>query len=132
MYLTIDEIRIGKRVRKDTGDILTLMNSLKKYGQLNPVIVDSDYELIAGYRRLEAAKRLGWSSIKVLVVDNPTDVEKLELELEENLQRKELSQEEISSGFKRLSKLLHPNIFRRIFNFFKRLFKRIFRRRNRL
>jgi len=130
MYLTIDEIRIGKRVRKDTGDILTLMNSLKKYGQLNPVIVDSDYELIAGFRRLEAAKRLGWSSIKVLVVDNPTDIEKLEIELEENLQRKELTQEEITLGFKHLSKLLHPNIFRRIFNFFKRLFKRIFRRRH--
>lgn len=131
MYLSINEIRIGKRVRIDEGDIHSLMLSLKKFGQLNPVIVDSDYELIAGYRRLEAAKRLGWTTVKAIVVENPTDAEKLEIELEENVQRKDLTEMEVADGMKRLHKLLHPGFWRRILNFFIRIFKRIFRRRRR-
>jgi ParB family chromosome partitioning protein len=132
MYLPINEIRIGKRVRIDEGDILTLMQSLKKFGQLNPIIVDSDYELIAGFRRLEAAKRLGWSTVKAIVVEGPTDAEKIEIELEENLQRKDLTDEEVAEGTRRLDKLLHPGFFRRILNFFIRLFKRLFKRRRRI
>ncbi len=132
MFISIDEIRIRKRVRTDEGDLYSLMNSFKKFGQLNPIIVDARYELIAGARRLEAAKRLGWSTIKAIVVENPTDAEKLEIELEENIQRKELSNDEIAWGMKRLHKLNHPNIFMRIINFFKKLFRAIFGGRRRL
>ncbi|MEJ2663840.1 MAG: ParB N-terminal domain-containing protein, partial [Spirochaetia bacterium] len=96
------------------------------YGQLTPLIINRKNELIAGNRRLEAAKRLGWNSIDAIVIDKDDDIEMLELELEENIQRNDLTGDEISMGFSRLEKLRNPGFFRRIINFFKRLFKRIF------
>ena len=132
MFISIDEIRVRKRVRADEGDISSLMTSLKKFGQLNPIIVDTRYELIAGARRLEAAKRLGWSTIKAIVVENPTDAEKLEIELVENVQRKDLTSGEISWGLKRLHKLLHPNIFMRFVNFIRKIFRMLFGRKRRV
>lgn len=130
MRVSIDKIRIVKRIRTDLGDLKPLMNSIKKYGLLHPIIIDSDYNLITGHRRLESAKQLGWTSIDAVIAECEDDIIKLEMELEENLQRKNLSQEEISSGFTRLNKLMNPGFFQRIINFFKRLFRKIFGRKN--
>ena len=131
MQLSVDSIRIRKRVRKEIGDLTPLINSLRKYGQLNPILIDPDYELIAGFRRLEAIKRLGWNSVEVLIVDTDSDVEKLEIELEENIQRRNLTPDEISDGINTIQKLLHPSIFMRIIRFFKKLFKILFGKKKR-
>ena len=56
MLVNISEIKVKKRVRKDLGDINSLKDSLKRYGLLNPITIDSKNRLIAGERRLEAAK----------------------------------------------------------------------------
>ena len=63
MLIAPDSVIVKKRIRRHLGDIEALMESLKKYGQLSPIIIDRGYELIAGFRRLEAAKRLGWKVI---------------------------------------------------------------------
>ena len=126
MRIDINEVVIKKRVRKDLREISSLMDSMRSYGQLTPIIVNKQYELIAGNRRLEAARRLGWSSVDVIVMDKEEDIEMLELELEENIQRNDLTSDEISEGFSRLEKLRNPGFFRRIINFFKRLFKKLF------
>jgi ParB family chromosome partitioning protein len=131
MQLSVDSIRIRKRVRKDLGDLTPLVNSLRKYGQLSPILIDPDHELIAGFRRLEAAKRLGWHSVEVVILDTNSDVNKLEIELEENIQRRNLSPDEISDGINTIHKLLHPNIFIRIINFIKKLFRLLFKKRRR-
>ena len=60
MFVKIDDIKIKKRVRRDLGDLEALKESLRLYGLLNPITLNSKYELIAGERRLEAAKSLGW------------------------------------------------------------------------
>ncbi|HUV07090.1 MAG TPA: ParB N-terminal domain-containing protein [Spirochaetia bacterium] len=126
--VAIDKIRKKYRIRKDLGDLTSLMNSLKKYGQLSPIILNNDYELIAGERRLESAKRLGWTNIKAVVISRETDLERLELEIEENIQRRELNPEEISDAFDRLDRLRNPTLLKRILlriiNFFKRLFRK--------
>jgi ParB family transcriptional regulator, chromosome partitioning protein len=127
MQLPIDSIRIKKRVRKDPGDLTPLANSLRKYGQLNPIVIDPDYELIAGFRRLAAAKRLGWGMIEAVIVETDSDVQKLEIELEENIQRRNLTSDEISDGINTIHRLLHPSLFMRVINFFKKLFSRLFR-----
>jgi ParB family chromosome partitioning protein len=131
MQMPVDSIKIGKRVRKDIGDLTPLVNSLRKYGQLSPILIDPDHELIAGFRRLEAAKRLRWNTVEVIIVDTDSDVQKLEIELEENIQRRNLSPDEISDGLNTIHKLLNPNIFMRIINFFKRLFKLLCKKRSR-
>jgi ParB family transcriptional regulator, chromosome partitioning protein len=128
MQMPINKIKIAKRIRQDLGDLAALENSMMKFGQFSPIIIDTNNELIAGHRRLEAARKLGWSTINVYIVRNTSDIEKLEIEIEENIQRKELSSDEIEDGLNRLDKLLNPSLLQRIINFFKRLFKMIFGR----
>jgi ParB family chromosome partitioning protein len=120
--VAIESIKIKKRVRKDFGDLVPLMNSLKKYGQMNPIVLNSRYELIAGFRRLQALKRLGWTTVRATIVDRNTELEMLELELEENIQRRDLSADEISDGFDRMSRLKNPGCILKIFKGIPRFF----------
>ncbi len=125
MLVPIEKIKVKKRVRKDLGNLSDLKDSLRTYGLLNPITINSKYELIAGERRLTAAKEIGWTNINANVVDNLTEIEQLEMEIEENNQRKEFTEEELLEGYKRLEKLRHPGFFYKIYLFFKRLFEKI-------
>ena len=122
MLVNIDEIKIKKRVRQDLGDLEPLKTSLKTFGLLNPITLNRNFELIAGERRLQAAKQLGWTSINAVIVDNLNEIEELEMELEENNQRKEFTQEELLEGYTRLEKLKHPSFFMRIWKAIKKFF----------
>jgi ParB family transcriptional regulator, chromosome partitioning protein len=65
----IAEIRIGKRIRKDMGDVQSLAESIEDLGLLHPVLVTPDGLLLSGERRLRAAKLLGWTEIPVSLVE---------------------------------------------------------------
>lgn len=79
----------------DPGDLTDLMNSMRKYGLINPVLVDTDHKLVAGYRRLSAARKLGWDNIDVRIVDIKSKKERLILEIEENRSRRDFSAEDL-------------------------------------
>ena len=121
----IKDIKIKKRVRKDLGNLEDLKDSLRTYGLMNPITLNSKYELIAGERRLQAATQLGWTSINANIVDNLTEIDQLEMEIEENNQRKEFTDAELMEGYKRLQRLRNPGFFYRIYLFFKHLFEKI-------
>jgi len=126
MQIAIDDIKVKRRARQQAGDIEPLVDSMRRYGLLNPVVVNSRNVLIAGARRLEAAKRLGWHTISATVIDGTDKVIELEIEIEENTQRANLTEQELLSAYTRLERLKNPNIlvriWRAIVNFFKRLF----------
>lgn len=128
MLVDINQIQVSKRIRKDVGDLTPLMDSLRRYGLLNPITITKDYKLIAGQRRLESAKLLGWTTIDAVVVDIKDPVARLEIELEENTQRSNFTELELLEGYKQLEKLRNPGFFRRIWNailsFFRKLFKK--------
>ena len=125
MLVQIKDIKIKKRVRKDLGNLEDLKDSLRTYGLLNPITLNSRYELIAGERRLQAATQLGWTSINANIIDNLTEIDQLEMEIEENNQRKEVTDSELMEGYKRLQRLRNPNLFYKIYLFFKHLFEKI-------
>ena len=125
MLVQIKDIKIRKRVRKDLGNLEDLKDSLRTYGLLNPITINRRYELIAGERRLQAATQLGWTNIQANIVDNLTDIEQLEMELEENNQRKEFTDDELLESYKRLEKLRNPGFFYKIYLFFKHLWEKI-------
>lgn len=125
MLVNINDIKIKKRVRHDLGDLEALKESLRTYGLLNPITINNKNELIAGERRLQAAKQLGWTNINAVVQNNLSDVEELEMELEENNQRKDFTNEELLEGYKRLEKLRNPSFWRKIVMFFKKLWTTI-------
>ena len=118
MLINISEIKVKNRIRKDLGDLEPLKDSLRRYGLLNPITIDSKNRLIAGERRLQAAKEIGWTNINAIIINNLTPVTKLELELEENNQRKEFTDAELLEGYKRLERLRNPGFFRKLLNAF--------------
>lgn len=128
MLVDINQIQVSKRVRKDLGDLTPLMDSLKRYGLLNPITITKDYMLIAGQRRLESARQLGWTTIDAVVVDIKDPVARLEIELEENTQRSNFTELELLEGYKQLEKLRNPGFFRRIWNAIKAFFKKLFKK----
>jgi ParB family transcriptional regulator, chromosome partitioning protein len=90
----INAIKVGNRHRKDLGDLEPLAESLETVGLLHPVVIDAKNRLIAGQRRLEAAKLMGWKTIPVRVID----LDALALgEFAENACRKDLTPSEIAA-----------------------------------
>jgi ParB-like chromosome segregation protein Spo0J len=84
----IEDIRIEGRHRRDMGDIEGLARSMNELGLLHPVAVTPDNLLIAGERRILAARMLGWDVIPVHVVDL---AELLRAERDENMVRKDFT-----------------------------------------
>ncbi len=125
MQVEIDAIVIRKRVRYSLGDLSSLMESLRKHGQLCPILINRRSELIAGNRRLESARRLGWKSINAIVIDKETERETLELELEENVQRKELRPEELREAIERMQRLQRVRWWRRALKGLSRLVRAV-------
>jgi ParB family chromosome partitioning protein len=127
MKVPVETIIVKKRIRKDLGDITSLADSLKRYGQISPIVINKKNVLIAGERRLTAAKSLGWKTIDAVVSEQSGKLAELELEVEENLQRRDFSSEEIAEATRIIYKLRNPSFFRRIWNticaFFKKILK---------
>jgi ParB family chromosome partitioning protein len=69
----IDAIQIGDRYRTNLGDLKALADSIDTLGLIHPVVVTPDDELVAGGRRIEAAKLLGWDTIPVTVIHSLSD-----------------------------------------------------------
>jgi N6-adenosine-specific RNA methylase IME4 len=90
----IDEIIVGIRHRKNLGDIAGLAESIRGEGLLHPIVIRPDGRLIAGKRRLEACKQLGWTDVPVNVVDL---AEIVRGELAENAHRKDFLPSEIEA-----------------------------------
>ena len=128
MLIPIEEIKVQKRIRKEMVDISALAESLKRFGQISPIVITKNNVLVAGERRLEAARSLGWTSISVIVADISDELARLEYEREENIQRLSFTDEETAEAARRIERLSKPCLCRRILNavvnFFKRLFKR--------
>lgn len=126
MQIPIEDIIVKKRVRVDLGDIDALAESLRRYGQISPILIDKKNRLIAGRRRLEAARRLGWRTLNATVVDAREELARLELEVEENIQRRDFTAEEKHLAFERLRKLRDPGLLMRLWTAVKRFFQRLF------
>lgn len=126
MQIALEDIKVKRRVRRKPEEIESLMDSMKRYGLLNPITVNSRFVLIAGERRLEAAKRLGWHTINAVVLNDTDKISELEMEIEENTQRSNFTEKELMEAYARLERLRNPNILLRIWraivDFFKGLF----------
>jgi len=98
----IIDVIVGRRTREDYGDIEGLALSIQRFGLLHPIVVDEDLNLLAGERRLRAHKFLGLKEIEVTYKKDLDDAEKKELELEENIKRKDFNWPELVIANKEL------------------------------
>jgi len=97
----------------DEAALQDLAHSIQEFGFLQPLVVsksrketptglDVEYELIAGERRLMAAKLLGLRVVPAIVRNVGLEREKLELAVIENIQREQLNPIETARAFQRL------------------------------
>ena len=105
--LPIDVIRPNPnqpRSEFDEPQLAELAQSIREYGIIQPLVVskkDNTYILIAGERRLRAAKSIGLTIVPVVIRDT-ADHERLAIALIENIQRVDLNPMELALGYKRL------------------------------
>jgi ParB/RepB/Spo0J family partition protein len=87
-------------MRIDLGDesLDGLVDSLREYGQIQPIVIDAENNLIGGGRRYAAATKLGWTHIVAWRRESMPDDVRAELELEENIRRKAFSWQEQAVG----------------------------------
>lgn len=92
------------RTQFDEARIAEMAESIREQGIVQPLVVrrkGNAYELVAGERRLRAARTAGLASVPV-VVREMTDRDALEIALVENLQREDLSALEEAAAYDRL------------------------------
>jgi ParB family transcriptional regulator, chromosome partitioning protein len=98
--------RYQPRLRFSEKELEALTESIKEQGILQPILVrkyEEGYELIAGERRLKAAKRAGLSQAPAIVREI-TDSELLEISIVENIQRENLNPMEEAEAYNCLMK----------------------------
>lgn len=93
------------RFRRDLGDLKELGKSLQETGQIQPVVINRQHELIVGGRRV-AACILGDMKVKAIYEDMVDPVKMRLYELEENLHRKDLTPAEHALATEELHKLM--------------------------
>lgn len=113
--IPLSEIQLSKtnpRRRRDEKADAELVESVRRHGVLQPVLVRPieangapPWELVAGSRRFAAAKAAGLADIPAVSKDL-TDVEALEVQVIENLQRADVHPLEEAEGYHQLSR--HP------------------------
>lgn len=124
LSLPIDEVRPNPRQPRtlfDLRELEELAESIRSHGVLQPLIVtrgrsDSHYVLVAGERRLQAARLAGLDTVPA-IVRSVNAQQHLELALVENLQRADLNPLEAAEGYRLLADefaLSHDDIASRV------------------
>lgn len=93
----------------DATRLEELANSIQTHGIIQPILVrrhGSRYELIAGERRLRAAKLAGLAEVPAIIQDY-ADEKLLEIALIENIQREDLNPMETAQALERLHQEMH-------------------------
>ncbi|MEK7077922.1 MAG: ParB/RepB/Spo0J family partition protein, partial [Patescibacteria group bacterium] len=114
-YIELEKIKPNPyqpRREFDEAELVSLAESMKQYGMIQPLLVSKvetavplgtrvEYQLIAGERRLKAAGLAGLKQVPV-IIKNPDEATKLELALIENVQRQNLNPVEEAMAYERL------------------------------
>lgn len=107
--MKVSDVIVGRRVRKDIGDLSELCESIERIGLLHPIVVTPENELIAGVRRIAAFKKLGKDTIPHRVVASLDDaLALLTAERDENTCRKDFTPTEAVALGEKLEKLERP------------------------
>jgi len=97
----------------DEEALMELANSIREFGILHPLVVtklerqtdfgtEVEYQLISGERRLRASKLVGLERVPAIIKKAPSERERLELAIIENIQRENLNPIETARAYAKL------------------------------
>ena len=93
-YVELDPAQItikrDERQRRELKDLDSLSSSIKRVGQIQPIVITRDNVLVAGERRLTAIKQLADRNVKCVYMDQLSEFELQLIEYEENIVRADL------------------------------------------
>lgn len=104
----VSSITVARESRQRSSldkDVSVLAEQMAKAGQIQPIVIHADGRLVAGERRLTAARSLGWAEIKCTVVEKLSAEQAFLIELLENIARKELSWQDTAKAILHYHKL---------------------------
>ncbi len=102
--LSLSELKIDNPYLRPNTDVSELEKSIRAIGLIAPLVVDQDNKLLAGGRRYQALKNLGWSEAPILRVSGD-DYQKELISIDENLVRKDLNKLELEANLRRAKEL---------------------------
>jgi ParB-like chromosome segregation protein Spo0J len=84
--LSIDDLRPWPRNARSHSrkQIRQIIQSIRRFGFTNPVLIDGENHILAGHGRVEAARELGMTSVPCLRVDHLSTAEKRAYVLADN------------------------------------------------
>lgn len=98
----IGDILIEDRLRADMGEVQELADSIRENGLLHPPVVetlpDGKYRLLAGGRRMAAMTLLNFNKVLITPFDELPPDQRIIVEVEENIQRKDMTWQEHLAG----------------------------------
>lgn len=104
-HVKLEDITVEDRFREDLGNMDEMIESVKTKGIIQPLTVDSNMKLLAGGRRFAAATACGLPTIPVVVRDFVDEIDSLEIELIENIHRKDFTWAEQAKLVKKIDDL---------------------------
>jgi len=111
---TVESIQVGRRHRRDLGDLDALAASIERDGLLQPITITPDGLLVCGVRRLAAIRQLGWRTVNVWVRSSISDrLGHLLAEQDDNQLHKTLSPLEAAGLYREIKELMAEDAARR-------------------
>lgn len=110
--IEISKIKWGDRTRADYGDIQELASSIQSIGLIQPIVLDENDTLLAGGRRVTACILIKKTHIPFVRLSELSPLQKFEVELEENIRRKNFTWDEeikLKQTIINLKTTLHPD-----------------------
>lgn len=107
--IPLSKILYGTNVRSELDeDIMELAKSIEDHDILQPLVVrpkGNKYEVICGHRRFRALQLVGGDiTVPCIIRDDISDSDLLRVQLEENIQRKQMSAIELVDAFEKMKK----------------------------
>lgn len=104
--IPLERIQVAPNIRRDLPDIEGLADSIRRHGVLTAITVtrrdDGDLDLVAGQRRVAAARLAGLEAIPAVVQECAGDAERVRRQLAENLDREGLRDLDQAEAVQRL------------------------------
>lgn len=101
----ISDIKVGERFRVEYGDLSGLAESITAKGLIQPITVSPELNLVAGGRRLAAAKQAGMDKISAIIREVTDELDLREVELIENSFREDFTWSERAAVTARIHQL---------------------------
>lgn len=102
-FVQIGKIKVSPRTRQNFGDMTALVESVRDKGIIQPITINSKFQLLAGERRYRAAKEVGLKILPCLIRDGSDPLDALEIELIENIHREDFTFDERADHIKKLN-----------------------------